>query len=154
MRQTKQARLKSVPGVGKVVALLPELGQLSTQKISTLGGRCSPQPGQRRDAGEAHHFWRASGSPPNVGHGNPSCGAPHPRDSRLLCSVNGTRQTDKGGVGCLYAQVVNHSQCQDETGTRLATETTLIPQSCSGIGMISWTFKIIASPWGEGVIAA
>ena len=41
--QTKQARLKSVPGVGKVVAatflaLLPELGQLSTQKISTLVG--------------------------------------------------------------------------------------------------------------------
>lgn len=41
--QTKQARLKSVPGVGKVVAatflaLLPELGSLSTQKISTLVG--------------------------------------------------------------------------------------------------------------------
>lgn len=41
--QAKHTRLKSVPGVGKVVAatllaLLPELGQLSTQKISTLVG--------------------------------------------------------------------------------------------------------------------
>ena len=41
--QAKHARLKSVPGVGKVVAatflaLLPELGTLSTQKISTLVG--------------------------------------------------------------------------------------------------------------------
>jgi len=41
--QVKHTRLKSVPGVGKVVAatllaLLPELGQLSTQKISTLVG--------------------------------------------------------------------------------------------------------------------
>jgi transposase len=41
--QAKQTRLKSVPGVGKVVAatllaLLPELGQLSTAKISTLVG--------------------------------------------------------------------------------------------------------------------
>lgn len=41
--QAKQTHLKSVPGVGKVVvaillALLPELGQLSTQKISTLVG--------------------------------------------------------------------------------------------------------------------
>jgi len=41
--QVKQRQLKSVPGVGKVVAatllaLLPELGQLSTQKISTLVG--------------------------------------------------------------------------------------------------------------------
>lgn len=41
--QAKQTQLKSVPGVGKVVAatllaLLPELGQLSTQKISTLVG--------------------------------------------------------------------------------------------------------------------
>jgi transposase len=41
--QVKQTRLKSVPGVGNVVAatllaLLPELGQLSTQKISTLVG--------------------------------------------------------------------------------------------------------------------
>jgi transposase len=39
----KQTRLKSVPGVGNVVAatllaLLPELGELSTQKISTLVG--------------------------------------------------------------------------------------------------------------------
>jgi transposase len=39
----KHMRLKTVPGVGKVVAatlvaLLPELGQLSTQKISTLVG--------------------------------------------------------------------------------------------------------------------
>lgn len=41
--QAKQTQLKSVPGVGKVVAatllaLLPELGHLSTQKISTLVG--------------------------------------------------------------------------------------------------------------------
>jgi len=41
--QIKQTRLKSVPGVGQVVAatllaLLPELGQLSTQKIATLVG--------------------------------------------------------------------------------------------------------------------
>lgn len=41
--RAKQTRLKSVPGVGKVVAatllaLLPELGQLSTAKISTLVG--------------------------------------------------------------------------------------------------------------------
>lgn len=41
--QVKHTRLNSVPGVGKVVAatllaLLPELGQLSTQKISTLVG--------------------------------------------------------------------------------------------------------------------
>lgn len=41
--QTKQTQLKSVPGVGKVVAatllaLLPELGQLSTPQISTLVG--------------------------------------------------------------------------------------------------------------------
>jgi transposase len=41
--QVKQTRLKSVPGVGKVVAatllaLLPELGQLSTPKISPLVG--------------------------------------------------------------------------------------------------------------------
>jgi len=41
--QVKQTRLKSVPGVGNVVgatllALLPELGELSTQKISTLVG--------------------------------------------------------------------------------------------------------------------
>lgn len=41
--QVKQTRLKSVPGVGKVVAatllaLLPELGQLSTPQISTLVG--------------------------------------------------------------------------------------------------------------------
>lgn len=41
--QVKQTRLKSVPGVGKVVsatllALLPELGQLSNAKISTLVG--------------------------------------------------------------------------------------------------------------------
>lgn len=41
--QTKYQRLKGVPGVGKVVAatllaLLPELGTLSTQKISTLVG--------------------------------------------------------------------------------------------------------------------
>lgn len=41
--QAQQTRLKSVPGVGKVVAatllaLLPELGQLSTAKISTLVG--------------------------------------------------------------------------------------------------------------------
>jgi transposase len=41
--QAQQTQLKSVPGVGKVVAatllaLLPELGQLSTQKISTLVG--------------------------------------------------------------------------------------------------------------------
>ncbi len=41
--QAKHMRLKTVPGVGKVVAatlvaLLPELGQLSTQKISTLVG--------------------------------------------------------------------------------------------------------------------
>lgn len=41
--QVKHARLKSVPGVGKIVAatllaLLPELGQLSTQKIGTLVG--------------------------------------------------------------------------------------------------------------------
>ena len=41
--QVKHTRLQSVPGVGKVVAatllaLLPELGQLSTPKISTLVG--------------------------------------------------------------------------------------------------------------------
>jgi transposase len=41
--QAQQTQLKSVPGVGKVVAatllaLLPELGQLSTQKNSTLVG--------------------------------------------------------------------------------------------------------------------
>ncbi|QZZ22174.1 IS110 family transposase [Leptothermofonsia sichuanensis E412] len=41
--QSKNARLRSVPGVGKVVAatllaLLPELGQLSRQRISTLVG--------------------------------------------------------------------------------------------------------------------
>jgi transposase len=41
--QVQSLRLRSVPGVGKVVAatllvLLPELGQLSTQKISTLVG--------------------------------------------------------------------------------------------------------------------
>jgi transposase len=41
--QVKYTRLKSVPGVGQVVAatllaLLPELGQISTQKISTLVG--------------------------------------------------------------------------------------------------------------------
>lgn len=41
--QAKQTQLKSVPGVGQVVAatllaLLPELGQLSTTKISTLVG--------------------------------------------------------------------------------------------------------------------
>ncbi len=41
--QVKHTRLKSVPGVGKVVAatllaLLPELGQLSAPKISTLVG--------------------------------------------------------------------------------------------------------------------
>nr|WP_275072636.1 IS110 family transposase [Petrachloros mirabilis] len=41
--QQKQTRLKSVPGVGNVVAatllaLLPELGELSTQKISVLVG--------------------------------------------------------------------------------------------------------------------
>lgn len=41
--QAKHTRLKSVPGVGKVVAatlwaLLPELGQLSTPQISTLVG--------------------------------------------------------------------------------------------------------------------
>lgn len=46
--QAKHLRLKTVPGVGKVVAatllaLLPELGQLSTAKISTLVGGVRPQ---------------------------------------------------------------------------------------------------------------
>jgi len=114
--QTKQARLKSVPGVGKVVAatflaLLPELGSLSTQKISTLVGVAPLNRDSGPMQGKRTILRGSSGSAPNVVHGNLSGGAPQPSDSSVLCSVNRTRQAHEGGIGCLYAQV--HSQCHD-----------------------------------------